>query len=225
MVWYIVFIISVSVHEAAHAFAALKFGDDTAFRGGQVTLHPLPHIMREPLGTIAVPLLSYAIGGFMIGWASAPYDPNWAARNPKKAAYMGLAGPASNLLLVVIAGFLIHIGIWCGWFYQPETIIFSTVVKPVSQGFANGPAIMLSLMFSLNCLLFVFNLLPFPPLDGTAIMELTLKGDALAKYRQLISNRTACFVGLVIAWNLFDFIHSPIRTLALNILYPGSSYQ
>ncbi|MCF7955847.1 MAG: site-2 protease family protein [Phycisphaerae bacterium] len=225
MIWYIVFVISVTVHEASHAFAALKFGDDTAHRGGQVSLHPLPHIMREPFGTILVPLVSYALGGFMIGWASAPYDPVWAARNPKKAAYMGLAGPASNLLLVVVAGILIHVGIWAGWFYKPETILFSTVVEAVSPGIATGPAVMLSLLFSLNCLLFVFNLIPVPPLDGTALLELSLKGESLAKYRQLMSNPTASFVGLIIAWNLFDFVFSPIHSMALNILYPGSHYQ
>jgi len=225
MIWYIVFIISISVHEASHAFAALKFGDDTAYRGGQVSLHPLPHIMREPFGTIVVPLVSYALGGFMIGWASAPYDPSWAAGNPKKAAYMGLAGPASNLLLVIVAGVLIHAGIWAGWFYQPDSISFSTVVEPVSAGMANGPAVMLSLLFSLNCLLFVFNLIPVPPLDGTALVELSLKGEKLVKYRQLMSNPTACFVGLIIAWNLFGPIFRPIHNLALNILYPGSNYQ
>ena len=223
--WYIVFIISISVHEASHAFAALKFGDDTAYRGGQVSLHPLPHIKREPFGTIVIPLLSYALGGFMMGWASAPYDPIWAARNPKKAAYMGLAGPASNLLLVVIAGVLIHTGIWFGWFYQPDSIVFSTVVEPVTSGIANGSAIMLSLLFSLNCLLFVFNLIPVPPLDGTALVELALDGEPLARYRQLMSNRTICIVGLVIAWKLIGFIYSPIHSIALNILYPGSNYQ
>ena len=225
MAWYIVFIISVSVHEASHAYAAYKFGDDTAFRGGQVSLHPLPHIMREPIGTIAAPLISYALGGFMIGWATTPYDPFWAARNPKKAAYMALAGPASNLLLVVIAGILIHIGIWFGWFYAPETILFSTVVKPVSQGLANGPAVILSLMFSLNCLLFVFNLLPFPPLDGTALVELTLEGESLSRFREMTSNRAVCLLGFVIAWAVIGFVFDPIHTLSLNILYPGAGYH
>lgn len=160
-----------------------------------------------------------------MGWASAPYDPVWAARNPKKAAYMGLAGPASNLLLVVIAGILIHIGIWAGWFYQPDEIVFSTVVEPVSQGMATGPAVMLSLLFSLNCLLFIFNLLPIPPLDGTALVELALKDEALAKFRMLKSNRTACLFGLLIAWKLIGEIYSPMHGIALNILYPGSHYQ
>ena len=224
LAWYIVFVLSLSVHEASHAFVAMKLGDKTAYHGGQVTLNPTPHIMREPIGAILVPIISYAISGFMLGWASAPYDPYWAARHPKRAAYMGLAGPASNLLLVIIAGILIHVGIWAGWFYAPDSIGFTTVVEPVSRGYANGPAVMLSIMFSLNCILFVFNLLPVPPLDGTALMELTLKGDFLSKYRQFTSNPSISIIGLIIAWTLFGVIYDPIHTLALNLLYPGSHY-
>ena len=224
LAWYVVFVVSLTVHEASHAFAALRLGDKTAYYGGQVTLNPTPHIMREPFGTILVPILSYILSGFMIGWASAPYDPFWAREYPKRAAYMSLAGPAGNLILMIIAGILVHAGIWAGWFNQPESINFTKVVEPVTSGWANGPAIFVSLLFSLNCLLLVFNLIPLPPLDGTALMELSLKGDALEKYRQFISIPSISIIGLIIAWNLFDFIFSPFHTLALNILYPGSHY-
>ena len=61
-------------------------GDDTAYRSGQVSLNPIPHIKREPFGTVVVPLLSFAAGGWMIGWASTPYNPQWAHDYPKKAA-------------------------------------------------------------------------------------------------------------------------------------------
>ncbi len=73
--WYLAFLFSVVVHEASHAFAAMKLGDTTAYEGGQVTLDPLPHIKREPLGTVVVPVFSYLLGGWMIGWASAPMTP------------------------------------------------------------------------------------------------------------------------------------------------------
>ena len=224
MAWYVVFIISLTVHEAAHSFAALKLGDKTAYYGGQITLNPTPHIMRSPFGTILVPIISYIASGFMIGWASAPYDPYWAAQYPKRAAYMGLAGPAGNLALVIIAGILIHIGIWTGWFYQPDAINFTTVVAPSHDGLARGAAIFVSLFFSLNCLLFTFNLIPLPPLDGTAILELSLKGPALEKYRQFIAMPYASIIGLVVAWNLFDYIFNFVHTIALNMLYPGSNY-
>ena len=63
LVWYVAFLFSLTVHEAAHALVALKLGDPTAYEGGQVTLNPLPHIKREPFGTVVVPLLSFGLAG------------------------------------------------------------------------------------------------------------------------------------------------------------------
>lgn len=62
--WYLAFLFSIVVHEASHAFTAMKFGDNTTYEGGQVTRDPFPHIKREPVGTVAVPLLSYFVGGW-----------------------------------------------------------------------------------------------------------------------------------------------------------------
>ena len=103
------FLFSTVLHEAAHALAAKRGGDWTAYHGGQVSLDPLPHIRREPLGTVVVPLISYFLGGWMIGWASTPYDPFWAQAHPRRAAWMSLAGPAANFLVVLLAFLLIRI--------------------------------------------------------------------------------------------------------------------
>jgi hypothetical protein len=77
---------------------------------GLNTLNPVPHIQRSPIGMVIVPLLSFvssmASGGWMIGWASTPYDPYWAQAYPKQAALKTLAGPAANLVLMLIAGTL-----------------------------------------------------------------------------------------------------------------------
>src|SRR6185436_3856232 len=83
LLWYFVFLYSTVCHEAAHAWAALKLGDDTAYQGGQVSLDPVPHIRREPWGMVIVPLITFywnAMAGvtWMMGWASAPYDPECA---------------------------------------------------------------------------------------------------------------------------------------------------
>ena len=104
LLFYAVFLFSITIHEAAHAWAALKLGDPTAYHGGQVTLDPRPHIKREPFGMVVLPLVSVAVSGWPFGFASAPYDPRWAMRYPKRAAWMAIAGPASNLLLVLLAG-------------------------------------------------------------------------------------------------------------------------
>ena len=93
VIWYIVFLFSTTCHEGAHALAAKWGGDPTAFHGGQVSLNPLPHIRREPFGLVLVPIVSYFWMHWMIGWASAPYDPNWQAAHPRRSAWMALAGP------------------------------------------------------------------------------------------------------------------------------------
>jgi Zn-dependent protease len=97
---FVVFLFSTTLHEAAHAWAALRGGDPTAYRGGQVSLDPRPHIRREPLGLVVLPIITALVSGWPMGFASAPYDPQWAQRHPTRAALMSLAGPAANLALV-----------------------------------------------------------------------------------------------------------------------------
>jgi hypothetical protein len=131
-IWYVVFLLSLTCHEAAHALAAKWGGDLTAFEAGQVTLNPIPHMQRERFGTILVPILSFLLtkGGWMIGWASAPYDPAWQQRYPRRAALMALAGPVANFILVLIAALAIWIGIWNETFLTPQSINFTQVVAP-----------------------------------------------------------------------------------------------
>jgi Zn-dependent protease len=112
--WYIVFLFSTTAHEAAHAWVALKLGDDTAYQGGQVSLDPTPHVRREPWGMVVVPIASFLLGGWMIGWASAPYDPEWAQRYPKRSALMACAGPLANLCLVITAALALRLGVEAG---------------------------------------------------------------------------------------------------------------
>jgi hypothetical protein len=93
LVWYVVFLFSTSLHEASHAWAAQRGGDPTAYLAGQVSLDPRPHIRREPFGMVFLPLFTAVTSGWPIGFASAPYDPLWAAAHPRRAAWMSLAGP------------------------------------------------------------------------------------------------------------------------------------
>ncbi len=226
IIWFLVFLFSTVCHEAAHAYIALKLGDRTAYLGGQVSLNPLPHIQREPVGMIIVPILSFMVGRWMFGWASCPYDPYWAQQHPRRCAYMSLAGPAANLILVIIAGILIQLGVYAGWFYAPDSISGMTdVTVATSEGVLNNLAIYLSIIFSLNLILFIFNLIPLPPLDGSGIIQLSMDRSAAQRYQQFISQPHLAIIGIVVAWKLFDLIYDPIFTLALNILYPGSGYH
>jgi Zn-dependent protease len=225
LLWYAAFAISTTFHEAAHGFAALKLGDPTARDAGLATLDPLPHIQRSPVGMVVVPILSFLVGGWMIGWASTPYDPYWAQESRRKAAIMALAGPAANLALILIAAILIHTGILLGVFAQPEHITWTQITTAQSAGLANGAAIAVSIFFSLNLILLVFNLLPIPPLDGSEVLSLFLSASATQRYRDLMAQPTAQMVGLIVAWNLMEVILSPIHRVALNLLYPGAGYQ
>ncbi len=224
LVWYVVFLFSITVHEAAHAFAAWRLGDPTAYLGGQVTLSPVPHIQREPVGTVLVPMISYALAGWVMGWASAPYDPWWADRYPRRAAWMALAGPLSNLLLVVLSGVAIRLGMLAGVFSAPE------VVRKVSEVTTGAPgweslATALSILFSLNVLLFAFNLLPLPPLDGSGVLPLFMKEAAAQAYLEFMRQPTWSLLGILVAWRVFREVFWPIHTLALNLLYPELGYS
>jgi len=223
-VWYAVFIVSLTFHEAAHAFVALKFGDPTAYYQGQVTLDPIPHIRRSPFGMVIVPIVSYILGGWMIGWASAPYDPYWADSNRRKAALMAMAGPAANLVLILLAALAIRAGMLLGYFHAPEQITFNRITG-AAPGFANSISILLSILFSLNLVLLVFNLIPLPPLDGSSILTFFLSDQAARRYNAIIQEPSYRLIGLIIAWNMLDFILGPVHTIALNILYPGAAYH
>ncbi len=223
--WFVIFLLSLTCHEAAHALAAKWGGDPTAFHGGQVTLNPLPHIRREPVGTVLVPLISYFASGWMMGWASAPYDPAWRRRYPRRAAWMALAGPLANLALVLLAAGAIHAGIFAGIFGLPESAHFTRVVAAQSPGIAESLAVFLSILFSLNLLLAAFNLLPIPPLDGNTAVGLFLKEETVRRFAELSHHPSFTVVGIIVAWRAFDYVFDPVFLLALNLLYPGQSYR
>jgi Zn-dependent protease len=209
IIWYVVLTYSTVLHEAAHAWSAKRMGDYTAYLGGQVTLDPIPHIRREPIGMVLLPIVSYLMNGWMIGWASAPYDPHWALKYPKRSAIMAMAGPAANLLLTIVAGVLMIVGARFGVFVEapdgPNTLVYylSHVVTSNSGPFWQGCATVLSIMFSLNLLLCIFNLMPLPPLDGSAIPLFFLDGSRAEAYQHMIWQPMMQVFGFLVAWNGF----------------------
>lgn len=152
---FVVLIISLTTHEAAHALLAKIGGDLTAYQSGQVTLNPLPHIRREPFGMVVLPLLAiFASGGTStMGFAHAPVDPVWAHHHPKKAALMSAAGPLSNLLLAMIAFAVLY---YIGRPHSRE----AEAVRRIAGTF-----------LLLNLLLAMLNVLPLPPLDGHGVVS------------------------------------------------------
>jgi len=202
-IWYVAFLFSTTCHEAAHALAAKIGGDDTAFAGGQVSLNPIPHIQREPWGMVVIPILSLIINGSIIGWASAPYNPEWQRRHPRRAAWMALAGPATNYTLMLIAAVALRLGWSQGWLHDD-----AVTGKP---DFASS---VLGAFFSLNLLLGTFNLLPVPPLDGSTAIMLFMGKTRSQSYLDWLRGNSYAMVGLLLAIVAFRYIYAPIKAIA-----------
>jgi Zn-dependent protease len=208
-IWYVVFLFSTTCHEASHALAAKLGGDDTAALGGQLTLNPLPHIRREPFGMVVIPLIAFVFTRQILGWASAPFNPDWERRYPRRSAWMALAGPAANFTLMLIAVVLIHLGMNQGWFQRGP------------DGRVGLLGTVLSAFYSLNLLLGVFNLLPVPPLDGSTGIMLFMGEGAARSYLDWLRASPYRLVGLLIAFYGFRYIYGPIENFATRLLIFG----
>jgi Zn-dependent protease len=221
--WYFVFLFSTLLHEAAHALAAWKLGDPTAYYGGQVSLNPLPHIERAPFGTVVVPIISFLWFGWIMGWASAPYDPYWALKYPRRAALMAMAGPAANLLLAAVALVVLRLGLSYGFFAIPDVgdRNFDQWVVAQDEGLAVGAARLVSILFTLNLILLIFNLFPFPPLDGSAILQLGMRRETAARYQEFLRHPAVPLVGLLIAWRAFPTVLIAVLRFVRPWLYGG----
>ncbi len=149
---------SIILHEISHGVVALWFGDDTAKRAGRLTLNPLPHI--DPFGTIILPLLLSLSGLGVFGYAKpVPVNPSRLRHPRNEGLLVSLAGPVTNLSLAAASV------VWLRFVTHPAFL--STVSGPLS--------VRIVLLFGyVNVLLAVFNLIPIPPLDGSAMVERAL---------------------------------------------------
>lgn len=222
-IWFASFLFSTTVHEAMHAFVAWRLGDPTAYHGGQVSLSPVPHVAREPIGMLVLPLITAFTQGWAIGWASAPYDPHWAARYPKRAAVMAAAGPVGNFLIALAAFALLRGGLEAGWFAAPERVNFESLVELASGG-PNLMTTLLSVLLVQNVFLGAFNLLPLPPLDGASVLRGFAPGRFAAVFDSLSSNPAFSMVGLVVAWKVFPMFAGRLFFVVLAVLHPDVTY-
>jgi Zn-dependent protease len=159
-------IFSITVHEAAHGYAARYFGDDTAERAGRISLNPIHHI--DPLGTIILPAITMILGGILFGWAK-PVPVNFGRlRHPKRdMLWVAAAGPLSNFVMAI---------------FWVLVLKFSDLV-PAS--YSEAVITMSQIGMSINIVLMVLNLLPLPPLDGGRIATSLLPNNIAWKFAQV----------------------------------------
>ncbi|HSX09866.1 MAG TPA: site-2 protease family protein [Candidatus Saccharimonadales bacterium] len=157
--FFVVFLISISFHESAHALMAYKLGDSTAKDLGRISLNPLRHI--SPIGTILLPLIGLLSPSHsFFGWAKpTPYNPHNLKDGHKDEIFIALAGPFTNILLALV---------FTGLFY-----LFAYVLSPLlPPNVAKNILSFLSVGVIENFLLAFFNLLPIPPLDGSSLLKI-----------------------------------------------------
>lgn len=183
----------IIIHECAHGYVALHFGDTTAQDMGRLTLNPLPHI--DLFGTIILPLMLLIMrSGFLFGWAKpVPVNP-YNLDDPKRdMMWVALAGPVSNLLLAVIFAVLYHLVRISGLPFMFQLVLGYAVI--------------------INLVLAVFNLIPIPPLDGSRIVSGLLPEDLAYKYERIAPFGFIIIVVLLMS-GLFSILWPIISGLA-----------
>jgi Zn-dependent protease len=217
--YFIAFILSLSVHESAHALTSYWFGDDTGHLQGRISLNPMAHI--DPIGTILIPLLGF-FSGFppLIGWAK-PVETNPLRWRNKDMANISVsaAGPISNFLLAlvvfIVMKFMLLSGIVDSAYIRPFTFIQPAPGQP---DWMLPLCTFLSLMLMLNVALAVFNLIPIPPLDGSHVLETLLPDSLKNVYEQIRPYSWIILIGLL--WiGAFGLILGPVRNLVINLLW------
>lgn len=158
---------------------------------------------------VVIPLLAFLFTQQIIGWASAPFNPEWERRYPRRSAWMALAGPAANFTLMFLAVGVIHLGRSQGWFHRGL------------DGHAGLLEIVVVAFYSLNLLLGVFNLIPVPPLDGSTGIMLFMGDSAARGYLDWLRTSPYRLVGLLVAFYGFRYIYGPIENFATNLLIYG----
>ena len=206
-------LLAVSVHEAAHAWTSLKWGDDTAYMLGRVTLNPISH--TDPIGTLLIPIAAFVFGalggGFanipLIGWGKpTPVNPRKWSNYKKGNFWVSIAGVLANLALVIIGIGLAKI-----------LIVYGFTVADFFSKDASPIVVFVGKLMFLNLSLAIFNLLPIPPLDGGKILS-NFVPESVKPVLDLIEQFGFMLLLLFVYMGLFTAIIRPFFWALLEIL-------
>jgi Zn-dependent protease len=202
---YVVLLFSLSVHESAHGWMALRMGDDTAARQGRITLNPLSHI--ELFGTVLIPLLQFLYSGIpLLGWAKpTPVGAHNFRRLARGQVLVALAGPVSNLLLAIL--------FTGGLFFGLRLF-----------GLPSGPrdphvvVALLTIGIQMNVVLALFNLVPLPPLDGSWIVSWGLPRSISGPYDRIMEPYGQWILLILFATSVLGRVLSPFTSALATFL-------
>jgi Zn-dependent protease len=210
----VVLVFSISAHEAAHAWMSNRFGDDTARLLGRITLNPLAHI--DPIGTLLIPIVGFVFGTMggtvaripLIGWGKpTPVNPlRWRDKD-RANVLVSAAGIMVNTFIAICAFVVIKVMLMTGWWFTEGSL-----QEPVK--------LILQMFLTMNISLAVFNLLPFPPLDGSKILETFLPASA-QPILALMEQYGFIILMMLIYVGFFGAILSPIMGLVYYLLALG----
>lgn len=214
-----VLLFAITIHEAAHGWAASKFGDDTARSMGRVTLNPVAHI--DPFGTVLLPLLLVLMKAPPFGWAKpVPVNP-YNLRNPRKDnLWISAAGPMANILVAVASMLAILLIKLASPGVAHFLRSFLSGRGGLPRGFypLEGLAVILFYGVLVNTYLVVFNLIPVPPLDGSGVLMGLLSESAAQKYDRLRPYGFLIVLGLIYM-GVLSFIIRPIEIMIYTLIF------
>ncbi len=191
------FVPAIVLHEVSHGYVSYRLGDPTAKSRGRLSLNPIKHI--DPFGTVLLPLLLWATGAPIFGFAKpVPIDPRYYKDYRKGMLLTGLAGPATNLVLAFMSGLVVRGLAFAG----------ALTYGSLSDGSISVLGWILYAFYyfaQLNLVLMFFNLIPMPPLDGSRVLPIFLSDKALVKYHQF--ERYGILVFFVVVLLLPDILH------------------
>jgi Zn-dependent protease len=207
----VVLAFSLSFHEMAHAWTALRLGDDTAYNAGRVSMNPVVHV--DPIGTIVLPLLSImaTVSGYpvpMIGWAKpVPFSVRKLSRPRRDVILIASAGPASNLLLALLVATASHV-LW-----PSISELDRGIARPL--GFLMGSAVVV------NLTLMLFNLVPIPPLDGGRILSNLLPLRPGLVFDELAGQYGAILLMVLVLTGAIGGVLMPVTFALATMLLPS----
>jgi Zn-dependent protease len=204
IIYMVVLLLAISAHEAAHAWMSYKFGDDTARLLGRITLNPVAH--TDPIGTLLIPIVMFIFGHLggplgaipLIGWGKpTPVNPlRW--RNKDLANVMvSIAGILANLLIAIIA------------FTVFKVLLMTRVIQRMSESTLEPVVLFLGYLLVMNVSLAVFNLLPFPPLDGSKILD-TFLPPSMRPALEFLEQYGYIILMILIYVGVFNAIITPV---------------